>query len=151
MFWTNPNTSRNTVMVPISKRRERFPGMLPAYKGLLRKTEKLQHCPSSKQFPSSAAGPDLTSCHSENAELRKARDRPPRRSSPNSSPAEPLEPGQLPRSRSALIDSGLGFPWKTAPRLPDGWSGAKGAREGCLMRDHPASSLENVRDSHKKG
>lgn len=39
---------------------------------LLRKTENLQDCPSSKQFPSTAAGPDLTSCHSENAELRKA-------------------------------------------------------------------------------
>lgn len=39
---------------------------------LLRKTENLQDCPSSKQFPSTAAGPDLTSCHSKNAELCKA-------------------------------------------------------------------------------
>lgn len=48
-----------------------------------------------------------------------------------------------------FIDSGLPFPWKTALKLPDGWSGAKGAREGCLIGDHPASSLENIRDSHE--
>lgn len=39
---------------------------------LLRKTENLQDCFSSKQFPCTAAGPDLTSCHSKNAELCKA-------------------------------------------------------------------------------
>lgn len=47
-----------------------------------------------------------------------------------------------------FIDSGLPFPWKTALKLPDGWRGGKGACEGCLIWDHPASSLEN-RDSHK--
>lgn len=56
---------------------------------LLRKTENLRDCPSSKQFPSTAAGPDLTSCHSKNAEPLEG-----------SSTGLPFAPAQIPPRQS---------------------------------------------------
>lgn len=139
-------------MFPHSKEGKKISRDALSLQRLLRKTENLQHCP----FPANNSRPQrlgLTSLpatvNKKNAELCKAPGSASPPLQPQFLPAQPLEPRQPPRSRSVLSEAGLGFPWKTAPRLPEGWSGAEGAREGGLMRDRPASRLGNGRDSRE--
>lgn len=104
-----------------------------------KKNRKSPGLPFQQTIPVHRAGPDLTSCCSKiPAELCKA----PASASPQFQPAQPLEPGQPPRStQCSLIPAQI--PWK---RL----CSSLGAPEGWLIWDHPTPSLENIRDSHTR-